>query len=217
MIKKNKFTRYVLYALGEISLVMFGILLALQVNNWNESRKQANTEKDFKEGIKNDLKQDKQYISLIIDLADAKIAVYRQLNQNIFELYQTDRLQLDTVVQQYFSNQRTFYPISGSFESAVSGNELGKFKDKVFSAAVTKLYNSIYERLMDNAQNVDERWFDLTKKYSFIRRTGHLQDMNEAELNQFLNDIHHHNYGLEYYRNILSETLIEIDKLLLLH
>ena len=46
MIKKNKTTAYLLYAFGEILLVMIGILLALQVNNWNErrnKRKQLNT------------------------------------------------------------------------------------------------------------------------------------------------------------------------------
>jgi hypothetical protein len=40
MIKNNKVTAYILYAIGEIILVMIGILLALQVNNWNEKRKQ---------------------------------------------------------------------------------------------------------------------------------------------------------------------------------
>lgn len=40
MIKNKKVTSYILYAIGEIFLVMIGILLALQVNNWNEERKQ---------------------------------------------------------------------------------------------------------------------------------------------------------------------------------
>ena len=44
MLKNNKVTAYLLYAIGEIVLVMIGILLALQVNNWNEKRKQK-TEK----------------------------------------------------------------------------------------------------------------------------------------------------------------------------
>ncbi len=35
----NKVSSYLLYAIGEIILVMIGILLALQVNNWNEKRK----------------------------------------------------------------------------------------------------------------------------------------------------------------------------------
>ena len=39
MLAENKFSKYLLYAIGEILLVMIGILLALQVNNWNENRK----------------------------------------------------------------------------------------------------------------------------------------------------------------------------------
>ena len=40
---ENKYTRYLIYAIGEISFVMIGILLALQVNNWNEDRKQQDS------------------------------------------------------------------------------------------------------------------------------------------------------------------------------
>ncbi len=35
MIKENKVTKYFLYAIGEIVLVVIGILIALQINNWN--------------------------------------------------------------------------------------------------------------------------------------------------------------------------------------
>jgi uncharacterized membrane protein YgaE (UPF0421/DUF939 family) len=37
---ENKLSRYLLYAIGEIVLVVIGILIALQVNNWNEGRKE---------------------------------------------------------------------------------------------------------------------------------------------------------------------------------
>jgi hypothetical protein len=39
MLAKNKFVQYLTYALGEIILVVIGILIALQINNWNENRK----------------------------------------------------------------------------------------------------------------------------------------------------------------------------------
>ena len=39
LLSQNKVSKYLLYAIGEIALVMIGILLALQVNNWNETRK----------------------------------------------------------------------------------------------------------------------------------------------------------------------------------
>ena len=39
LLQENSFQKYLLYAIGEILLVMVGILLALQINNWNENRK----------------------------------------------------------------------------------------------------------------------------------------------------------------------------------
>ena len=39
LLEQNKTGKYFKYAIGEILLVMVGILLALQVNNWNEVRK----------------------------------------------------------------------------------------------------------------------------------------------------------------------------------
>ena len=39
MISKNKISNYIIYAIGEIVLVVIGILIALQINNWNEERK----------------------------------------------------------------------------------------------------------------------------------------------------------------------------------
>ncbi len=39
LLTENKFSKYLLYAIGEIVLVVIGILIALQINNWNESNK----------------------------------------------------------------------------------------------------------------------------------------------------------------------------------
>ena len=39
LLSENKFSKYLIYAIGEIILVVIGILIALQINNWNESEK----------------------------------------------------------------------------------------------------------------------------------------------------------------------------------
>ena len=44
--------RYILYAIGEIALVLIGILIALQINNWNEWRKDRIEEKQILIGLK---------------------------------------------------------------------------------------------------------------------------------------------------------------------
>ena len=43
LLRENRFSSYFLYAVGEIVLVVIGILIALQINNWNEERKRADT------------------------------------------------------------------------------------------------------------------------------------------------------------------------------
>ena len=39
LLAENKFSKYLIYAIGEIILVVIGILIAIQINNWNEQRK----------------------------------------------------------------------------------------------------------------------------------------------------------------------------------
>ena len=58
LIKEGQFSNYLLYAVGEIALVVIGILIALQINNWNEQRQQQNKINIYLENLVNDLKDD---------------------------------------------------------------------------------------------------------------------------------------------------------------
>ena len=59
LLSQNKFSKYLLYAIGEIILVVFGILIALQINNANENRKARTIETSYLERLKVDLKENK--------------------------------------------------------------------------------------------------------------------------------------------------------------
>lgn len=56
MIKNNRVSKYLIYAIGEIVLVVIGILIALQINNWNEARKQRAEEIQTLQNIRSDFK-----------------------------------------------------------------------------------------------------------------------------------------------------------------
>ncbi|MFC7357688.1 DUF6090 family protein [Jejudonia soesokkakensis] len=56
---ENRFSKYSLYAIGEIILVVIGILIALQINNWNEERKNNAFEKEILSQIQENLIQDR--------------------------------------------------------------------------------------------------------------------------------------------------------------
>ena len=62
MINENRVSRYLLYAVGEVALVMIGILLALQVNNWNQNRLERKTERKALIDIKKELLLNKERI-----------------------------------------------------------------------------------------------------------------------------------------------------------
>lgn len=47
LLSKNKLSKYLIYAFGEIILVVIGILIALQINNWNELNKKENEAQTF--------------------------------------------------------------------------------------------------------------------------------------------------------------------------
>ncbi len=57
MLTENKFGQYLIYAFGEIILVVIGILIALSINNWNEDKKNDRIETVFLEDFRSDLKQ----------------------------------------------------------------------------------------------------------------------------------------------------------------
>ncbi|MFK5890629.1 MAG: DUF6090 family protein [Flavobacteriaceae bacterium] len=212
--EKNKTGKYLKYAIGEIILVVIGILIALSINNWNENRKQSISEKEFITSVKNDLKQDKAFIQLIVELIKPRIEAYKALNSDLPNLYYNDRNSLDSIFQNYFKSQRTFYPISGSYESAISGNQITIFRNKELIQKIIKLYNSTYDRLIDNGQILDERWAFLSKKYSYERRTGHFREMKPEQLTEFLDDLYHHYVQMEWYLNQLKLATTEIDKII---
>jgi hypothetical protein len=58
LLAEGKMSKYFKYAIGEIILVVIGILIALSINNWNEERKTQNTIKGIYAIVKSDLESD---------------------------------------------------------------------------------------------------------------------------------------------------------------
>ena len=65
LIKENQMKKYTLYAIGEILLVVIGILIALQINNWNESRKTRVVERQLLQEYQEELRFNSQNFSRI--------------------------------------------------------------------------------------------------------------------------------------------------------
>jgi len=59
LLSEGKTSKYLKYALGEIILVVIGILIALQINNWNENRKDRLKEKELELALLSDFQETK--------------------------------------------------------------------------------------------------------------------------------------------------------------
>ena len=65
LMKKNKTAKYLKYALGEIILVVIGILIALNINNWNEHQKGKKNEVELLNSLKKELIQNIEQLAVI--------------------------------------------------------------------------------------------------------------------------------------------------------
>ena len=79
----GKTGKYLKYAIGEIVLVVIGILIALSINNWNEMRKEASVELKMLSEIQSNLKQSKKEIKKVLDVNETDLTRYISLLNHI--------------------------------------------------------------------------------------------------------------------------------------
>ncbi len=93
MLTENNFSKYIIYAIGEIILVVIGILIALSINNWNQKQLDRKKEKNYIFSLIEDAKTDLFNFKNVIALNEKRIVnldslAYKCYNYN--EKYKND-------------------------------------------------------------------------------------------------------------------------------
>lgn len=131
LLMQNKFNQYLLYALGEIVLVVIGILIALQINNWNENKKEAEKELAFLKEIHLDFKSNKAQLDSIIEFN--KINYHAGLRlQEILKQFDAENPKVTDANRNfadsigYYNNlvwrNKSFNPKNGTVEALLSSS-----------------------------------------------------------------------------------------------
>ncbi len=154
LLSQNRVTRYLVYALGEIFLVVIGILIALQVNNWNLDRLEKRKSREFHQRLSNDLDQIirflggiEEYSSLVANQLDEAVEL---LESGEFD--DSTKRVLDFAFGNYFRLSRHLPELS-TYEEMKSSGQLGLIYNlelrEELSKYITqqKLVSTIYEDL----------------------------------------------------------------------
>ena len=114
LMEKNRTVKYLKYAIGEIVLVMIGILLAIQVNNWNNSRTDRAKEIKYLKNIKLDLIKDIENVKFNFEFRNNKLLGTKKLlaqinGAPIDDLTELTYNVINTLYQQRFTPSNVTY------------------------------------------------------------------------------------------------------------
>ena len=142
LLDENKTGRYFKYAIGEIVLVMIGILLALQVNTWNQNRQLQKEEVQImkslhKEFSKNLVKFDNAY------------KFHNNRKQGIETIMSIEARELSTdslrLLLRSVNNNYTFNPFQGNYNSIISSGKIELISNDLLKERISSLQDLIID------------------------------------------------------------------------
>jgi hypothetical protein len=166
---ENKTTKYFKYGIGEILLVVIGILIALQVNNWNEARLDKLQLKQLLLTIKKNIKTD------IVELK--KDAIYRDTLRSNNRRARAQFIQGNIDVETMNEAERFFYefyfiPNTSGYDALKSSNFLGKLTNSPLDSLLHNYYvglDNLHEREVSFNTFIENVEYDYRTKFPAIK------------------------------------------------
>ena len=140
----NKPVKYFRYAIGEILLVVIGILIALNINNWNGNRKQENRKKEITKSLTLELNSVLDYTQKQADLLDNRMELFGKIltEWETFDPKTFSKYLLDRYYWHIHTGTHVKYnPSLGFYNSLINSGEINLVSDSL----VVKL-NYVYEK-----------------------------------------------------------------------
>ncbi len=179
MITENKFSKYLIYAIGEIILVVIGILIALQINNWKQLSFENELEKKYLKNLIVELKQDS------IGLTNNYLKLQNQARtKNILLDMIKGETKGDSIIE-YFEYQwkpiQPYVPIKSTYIEMTTSSHLRTIKNDILREKTIKFYN-VYEAL-----EKEEIFFTQTSTANVINMISEkLPDMSNYSIDDIM-------------------------------
>ncbi len=151
---EGKKLQYLKYAIGEIALVVIGILIALQINNWNQSNKDKKALNEYLVKIKAHTQEDIDQLGQLSEgrkvIADyckkARISILDKTEDENLLLFMTSGL----AFADYY-----FKPNSGGYEALKNSGYFGKINNTPLDSLLSK-YHGLVDVIAENEKSYNE-------------------------------------------------------------
>jgi len=151
VINEGKTARYFKYAIGEIVLVVIGILIALQINNWNEYRKERIIEKDVLNDILANLEQNNN----VINESLARLEDFDKSSDIILDVLNQKIPYSDTLAKHFFSSTRTgglLFPLSSAGYESLKNEGFNIIRSDALKDQIMDLFEVSIKRVENIAK-----------------------------------------------------------------
>jgi len=193
LMEKNKTGKYLKYAIGEIILVVIGILIALQINNWNEHRKIKNAEIQILHNLKTELNFNLEELKVINKQHKSEF----EDGMYLLHLFGTDvsnvtKSKLDSLTSNAFSGF-SFEARDGYIKSLIASNKIDYLQN-----AELKSYISSFESMIIDANQEDGYVRRLLNERFWPSTDGKLSALNTISSSERYKEFPKGTYSSDY-------------------
>ena len=143
-LSENKFRTYFIYAIGEIVLVVIGILIALQINNWNQAKKDDKALKEYMVKIKSHTLEDLYKLDSLSRGRTQIAELCKKARVSILDKTEDENLILFMSSGFAFADLY-FKPNTGGYEALKNSSYFGKINNTPLDSLLTRYHSLIDE------------------------------------------------------------------------
>ena len=224
LLSEGKTGKYFKYAIGEIILVVIGILIALGINNWNQNRKTEEQIKQFLISLKSDLRNDLIEIKAVTETQSMR---YNRITEAIELSINPDlkKIILNDSIKYYDPGSNfTFFPTVCSYNAANNSGLIDKINNERLKRSILNLYEHLYPRIAYNGAILDERtgqiewesrrYWDISEEIYAFNKQAILDEDFPFQLGYLNRFIDIYLIRCNDTKSVMEEVLIDIDEYL---
>lgn len=215
LLSENKFSKYLLYAIGEIVLVVIGILIALWINNWNIEQKEEQFELELLSEFRTNLEYTIDDINTNIDYHETSI----NSAKNILDAFEVENNRIDTLENHYYKVALIpQFLITKTAYEKLKLNGTGLIKNDSLRNEIINLYDNHYVFMLKFIDSEWDGWMadyrTLYRKYfsksSYTKKMTPVNYQEIRESQEYINYLHNRIGALEtiipLYKGNLSRS-----------